>query len=913
MKFNHNIITQTVDKSGGFGFKLTPLAKSILIICSAFCVNTAFSQPILPVDNDAVTSAESVPPPAATPAPVATFASPDAAIEEVMVLGQRATVVNAIKAQEKAPNIINMLTADEIRKLPDVNVAEAVARLPGISLETDTGEGRFINIRGLDSDLNSTTFAGMRLPPSNPSSPQGSGRAVAMDAIPNGLVGSITVTKTNLPEQDAEALGGSIEISPKTAPLDGKPFFEGHIGSGYENLRGTGITDLSVSMGTRFGGSGENTGGISSYSDHPFSVVFTGAYYEDRRGIDDVENAYIDDGIAPAKALPDIDMRRYQYHRERHGVGLDLGYQPDANNSYYIRGFDSGYTESKENNHLVINLDGNPVVNPNGSITDTATGKKAFQADVTSEKEKIDDQVFMVGGQNKFDGDVLDYRLGYTKGTYNQLYDNVAKFNYGSKTGSVTYDDTGPGNVPVFSVNGANYLNPSNYVLGSYSNQTQLTTDQEWSFATNLKMPVSWGSFDQENIKFGLDTRFRTRDSDNPSYSYPGIPKIPLASVAPGGNTSMYNGLYNIQPLVQTGTVNSLLSSYQTTLASDIQQAEQAHQHGTENVNAAYWQYQMKQGPLGVIAGLRVENTNAKYEANIDETDAAGNDVYTPVTTSRNYTNFFPSAQARYELDKDTLLRATFSTSIARPGFQQINPSVVVSDSDNTISTGNPNLKPTTANSFDLSFEKYLPHAGILSFGVFDKQIKNYIVATNYNEVFQDGNTQYPGLSGVTAVSSWVNTDSGFARGIEVNCVEKFKGLPDFWSGFGINANYTYNNSGTTIHPGITSMLPSTSRNNANFEVFYERDSLQLRLGANYVSSSLWAIGANATTPDTFADSRLQFDFGSTYIVNSNYSIYFSAKNISNTPLKFYEGTPDRPIQREFYGRTFLAGLNFTL
>jgi len=308
---------------------------------------------------------------------------------------------------------------------------------------------------------------------------------------------------------------------------------------------------------------------------------------------------------------------------------------------------------------------------------------------------------------------------------------------------------------------------------------------------------------------------------------------------------------------------------------------------------------------------LRIENTNAKYQAIADVTDTAGNDSYAPISTTREYSNAFPSAQARYELDKDTLLRASFSSTIARPGFQQINPSVAVSDADNTIATGNPNLKPTTANSVDLSYEKYLPHAGIFSFGLFDKQIKNYIVATNYNQYFQTANTQYPGLSGETAVTSWANTSSGFARGFEVNYVQKFRELPDFWSGFGVIANFTLNDSGTEIHPGITSMLPSTSRNNGNFEVFYEHDALELRLGANYVSSSLWSIGGNATTPDTFAATRLQVDFGGTYTVNNNYSVYFSAKNMTNTPLKFYEGTPDRPIQREFYGPTFLLGLNF--
>ena len=129
------------------------------------------------------------------------------ALEEITVSAQRSTPEMAREAQREAPNLIYIATAEEMQKLPDVNTGEAIRRVPGISLETDTGEGRYINIRGLDADLNSTTFGGLRLPPTNNSSPSGAGRAVAFDSIPIGFVGAIKVTKSNLPEQDAEALG----------------------------------------------------------------------------------------------------------------------------------------------------------------------------------------------------------------------------------------------------------------------------------------------------------------------------------------------------------------------------------------------------------------------------------------------------------------------------------------------------------------------------------------------------------------------------------------------------------------------------------------------------------------------------------------------------------------------------------
>jgi len=272
-------------------------------------------------------------------------ASQTNALQEITVLGQRTTTEIAREAQLQAPNLIDITTADEMLRLPDVNTGEAVRRIPGISLETDTGEGRYINIRGMDADLNSTTFGGLRLPPTNNSSPSGAGRAVAFDSIPVGFVGAITVTKTNLPEQDAEAIGGTIDITPKTAPLDGKPSLDLKLGTGFELLRHTWVTDGAVTASTRFGGSGDY---------QPFSILGTAALYTDRRGIDDAEAGFTDkqDQGVPDKAFNGFEQRYYRYHRKRHGYGVDFGFEIGGRNilagntlDYHV-GYTSGSLEA---------------------------------------------------------------------------------------------------------------------------------------------------------------------------------------------------------------------------------------------------------------------------------------------------------------------------------------------------------------------------------------------------------------------------------------------------------------------------------------------------------------------------------------------------------------------------------------
>ena len=665
-------------------------------------------------------------------------------LQSIQVLAQRASSEVARAAQQDAPNLVNLTTAEEIRKLPDVSAAEAIRRIPGISLETDTGEGRYINIRGLDADLNSTTFGGLRLPPSNNASPFGGGRAVAYDAIPTGLIGAITVTKTNTPDMDAEALGGTIEITPKTAPLSGRPFLEGHIGTGREIQRQSGITDLSLTAGTRFGGaSTDSSQKLESYSDRPFSVVATASYYEDKRGINDIEAGYVDGQPAvPDKAMSGFEQRFYQYHRIRHGYGLDLGYQPDAANTWYLRAFDAGYSETVNRQRLIWNMAGNAVVDPANSngLIDQGAG---FDKTLRDEKEKIGNRVIAFGGKHLFDDKVLDYRIGYTRGSYNKLYDLNSDFNYPTSD-NITYDNTSDPNYPVFRVAaGVNPYDPTNYTLAGLSNSVVNIIDEERSYALNYKVPTHFTAFDGENIKVGANARMRTRRLDESFYSFNNLPGLPLTSAigSPTG-VSFYNGHYDNGPNIDANVIRALAAGGSGVTVSqsnsNLANAAKAFAIDAEDVYALYGQYEFGFNRWSFIGGARVEATRGKYGANSVAThkDSAGDlqiDGITPVSTSKDYTNFFPSLQGRYSFSDDLIGRLAVSSSIARPGFNQVTPTLSIDTGTNSVTQGNSDLKPITATSLDASLEQYLPHGGIMSAGVFDKEISDYI-ATYSNQ-----------------------------------------------------------------------------------------------------------------------------------------------------------------------------------
>lgn len=841
------------------------------------------------------------------------------ALEEVVVQSQRTTDDLALAAQKEALNLINLTTATRIARLPDVNTGEAIRRVPGISLETDTGEGRYINIRGLDADLNSTTFGGLRLPPTNTSSPSGAGRAVAFDSIPIGFIGAITVTKSNLPEQDAEALGGTIDITPKTAPPGGKPFLDMKLGTGEEVQRRTGISDFAFTAGTRFGGSADY---------QPFSVLMVGSLYNDGRGIDDAEAGFWDEQSSgvPDKAISALEQRYYQYHRRRHGYGMDIGYEPNDDTKYFIRYYDAGYTEYKYRDMLQWNFQ-DPGTDPTLAVP--APGRpNAILAAVDSirvlmqdEKETLTQRVAAVGGRNRIGANTLDYHVGYTKGSYYKPYDYNSTFTNGGLA-TATYDNTTQPNWPTITPAtpaGFNPLNPAGYTLSGLRNSRQDINDHEWGIGSNLAVPTHFTQGADEQLKFGLNARLRTKTGSQTDYQFnmQAAPALPLTAADSGGAMTYYDDHYTIPPFVNVGAVRGYYAANGALVSTDPIANTLNSVHDDENVYAAYGQYQFGYGPLGVITGVRAENTRATYSAY--KQDATGQTCpvgqVCPVSTDRNYTNLFPTAQARYEISPDMVGRLAISSTLARPGFQQITATTTV-DSNGNVTSGNPNLRPTRATGLDLSLEKYMPHAGIASLGFFTKYIRDYIVT----EAVPVGGQVSGGNLGIAKLYSFTNGRPARVYGVEANVVKHFRDeLPGVLGGLGVSANWTWvdtwysvpvtDANGNTTMTRL-SVLPSTSRNTANAELLYDMYGLELSLGGYYTGRNIFTQGPSAAT-DTWTQERLYLDFGGRYQIRESTSVYVAVKNLTNTPLKFTDSSSaNRVIQREFYATTLQAGVN---
>jgi TonB-dependent receptor len=814
---------------------------------------------------------------------------------QIVVIG---TLEQSTAAKKDSTVVLDARSQQEIRSLPDVNAAEALQRLPGISMESDTGEGRFVNIRGMDADLNGTTYDGVRLTASNPASPQGGSRAVAFDAFPSGVLGGVEVVKSLSPDMDAEGLGGVVNIVPRSMPTDKSLFIEGGFGAGVETLHGTQryMGDLTVGVGF---------GGRTEAGQQRFSLIVSYAYDQDARNIDDVEADYINDPtVAPAGTSPyltsklydDLQPRQYAYHRTRQGVSANFTFRPDDNTTLYVRGLHSGYVEDAYKHEYKINGLADDIVSVDNATGEVITANAVPRMVAIATREELGNDMIEAGGHTKLDSGIkFDYRGAYSTAHDHFPYSLSASWDTANPV-ALSYNNTANPNVPTYhAVDGTNLTDPTIYTVFNGSNGPSHNNDREWSGVFDVSIPLGPEGSNGE-LKLGVSGRFRERtaqayaaDLVDPGTSYAAFSSVP--------DNIFYNGAYNIGPYPNFAKVQGLA---QGPLEEDLT----AYQDDSEDVYAGFAQYSATFGKLSLVGGLRVEATHATYRANIQ--DDSG--TITPNSAKSDYTKVFPDVSLKYAVSDDLLLRAAFTTAIGRPGFNQITAAKSIDVANLVVTEGNPTLKPTVGHGIDLAAEFYTPKGGLLSLGLFYKAFDDYIISTVQRDV-----TDYPDprLAGQSVeVDSFQNIGSAHVEGIELNVRQPFTFLPAPFNGFGVEGNLTLLESRGLVHQTDTAKttLPQTSPTNANFALFYESGRVSARIAGSYVSRNLWAVGSAPAT-DLYSQPRFRLDLSGSFAITDNVKFFVEAKNLTNTKLEFTQTGDERyPVQREFYDTDVLAG-----
>jgi TonB-dependent receptor len=809
-------------------------------------------------------------------------------VETVVVTGTRP---QAIDVKRQAAVILDIAPLEQIRSLPDENAAEALQRLPGVSMESDSGAGRFVNIRGMDADLNGTTYDGVRMMANNPASPQGGARAVALDAFPAGFFGGLEVIKSLTPAMDAEGLGGVVNIQPRAIPAGQDHVFDASVGGGVESLRDTALYKGDVTLGKRF-------------LDDKLSVIFSYGFLKDSRGIDDIEADYINDPtVVPAgtssflaqKAFDDVQYRHYQYHRTRQGYGGGVIYSPNDVTDLYLRGFHAGYVETANKQEFVLNgLADNIVAVDNATGDFTSHDVSPRYSDIAT-KEELGNDLVEVGGRTVVANDIkVDARASWTEGSDHWPYSINARF-IDPNNVDVIYNNTNPSRPTYQVLGGVDLTDPALYTKLQNGNGPSDNTDREYAGVMNFSAPVGLAG-DGGVLAFGGSVRERNRRQQYYAADF-AVSAASLSDYVSGPDVIYYHGQYNIGP---APIYSKLLTIPQTPLTAD----PSTYEDDNENVYAGYAQYSTSFGMLDVVGGVRIEATDGVYRAN--DVDADGN-LIGPHVARHSYTNVFPDLSLKYQASDRLQIRASFSTAIARPGFNQITAARSIDTYNATprISQGNPDLKPTVGRNLDLMAAYYLPHGGIASVGVFYKAFSDYIIPTETLNA-----TNVSGFVGQKVdLTSFSNVGSAHAEGVELDYSQQFEFLPGPFGGLGFEGNLTYVESRGEIRPGEQHALPQTSPLTYNAAVFYSHGPLYLKLGASYVSTNLWAVGGDPST-DLYSQPRFRLDFGGTYDVTRHVQAYVEVKNITNTHLEFTQTkSKDFPVQNEFYDADYHVGV----
>lgn len=831
---------------------------------------------------------------------------------EVLVSGLRHGEAKALNQQKSSNHIENIISSDQIDAFPDPNAAEALRRIPGISTENDQGEGRYILIRGTEARLNSTKINGNNIP-----SPEDDNRNVSLDVIPSDLLGAIEVSKALTPDMDGDAIGGSVNLVTKNAFDYEGQVIKADLSGGYRNLR----SDLGQKLTFTY---------ANQYMGGKLGLLVGGSYNNSDMATDDLEMEWNDEyewvtdvvddfevdeddptdttfiyktAAADAKVLDVLEMRIYNLNRKRVGLNLNLDYKLSDNSLLYFRYLHNTFTDY-EYRHLMAFEFGKSVDEEepgSGYTTATSVSGAPVVRELKNRKSVSIIQSVAAGGTHKFGNLLLDYNFStsFAEEVRNPSRDIV--FEQGGFDLSYDISDY---NYPSFAVlNGKNYND-----LGAFEfdenemKDGEYTTDKDITAAINIQMPYSVGSA-TGNLKFGGKLRSKTKDSDKTSetiYGWDGDDDLTASDFRMELNGAefmddRYSHEVGIDPDKFDDFFKGNLSQFESEPGLEANYFETWD--AEENVTATYGMTTVNFGKIMVLVGARMEMTSTTYngwEGDLVLAEDEGPEAaMKEVTGEYDYTNILPMVHLKYSFNDKLLVRGAFTQSIARPDYITLVPFKFFEDGE--LLTGNPELDPTLSTNLDLMVEYYVGTLGIISAGFFAKTMSDYI----YNKVVEPDGMMF----GDEEVEEWsypINGSDAILSGIEVQWQQALTFLPGALNGLGVYVNYTTTTSEAKYLDRKPTTLPGQAASVGNFGLSYERGALAARICANFHGKYIYEVGEDEDEDIWYADNT-QIDLSASYRLKKNIRIYADVTNLTNTPLLYYVGDPEFPIQRELY------------
>ena len=334
-----------------------------------------------------------------------------------------------------------------------------------------------------------------------------------------------------------------------------------------------------------------------------------------------------------------------------------------------------------------------------------------------------------------------------------------------------------------------------------------------------------------------------------------------------------------------------------------------------ETVTAGYIRFDQQIGKkLDLMAGLRLENTHVTYSGYLyDDGDVSGNETTDGLVStgerSKSYLNVLPAVLLKWNASDDLKLRLSFTNTLARPKYSDLVPNVIIDKED--IAFGNPNLEPTLSYNLDFSTEYYFKSIGLVSAGIFYKKINDFIVD------YRESNYDYQGVT-YEEMKTPINAGDANLFGVEVAYQRDFGFIHPSLKCVGLYGNYTYtyskvNHFNFEGRENDDLRLPGSPEHTANLSLYFEKAGFNLRWSYNFASEFMDEVGEEAFY-DVYYDKVNYMDVNASYTFGKDFktTFYAEATNLLNQPLRYYQGTPDRSKQAEYYGVRFNAGVKIS-
>ncbi len=887
-------------------------------------------------------------------------ASADAGgIEEVRVVGYVEALKKALSVKREASSVVDVISAEDIGKFPDTNVAESLQRITGVAIDRNNGEGRFVSIRGLGPDFVRVTINGRTAPATGENNPvieqRPVGRAFSFDQIQSEMVSRLDTYKNPAATISDGGLGGSVNIvTPR--PLEIKSTRNISAFGAYEQLANEVMPRISGLFSHKF-------------MDDRLGILISAAYYERQVREDNVdttgwsERTFFAGAQNEVKGFYPQNLRAFLVDEERKRTNFNATVQYGVTESIRLTA-DFFYTRF-DSDSLIPGFPirtgvsaGAPVVAEINS-DDTVTRFESTRSGARSDANDFDalKESFTYGFNIERLGErwTSSLDISYVENDSEDLRKRFATDPSVTTTFPFSYSLEGS-LIPEATVAVDGVRNdPTNYQYTFIRRDSWASNDNEFQVKMDNRYELDLAFL--PSIQFGVSYRRHKREVDFDRLQI-GRGDVEAAVLAAFENDlasyavafpekDFLDGVEDLQTFPNswaTWDIDSVFSYFLDQNRAALNDArfgavaieQPGNDFAVEEEHIAGWAQVNFEGNVGGSVpfrgniGLRVVNTDQTSTGNFapllafsqaDETASRG--PFSKVSVDNSYTEVLPSFNVTFDFREDIILRVGIGKLLSRPVLSALAPvegSPAFNPSTATIVLGNPELKPITAWQADVAAEWYFSDDAILAFGLFWKRVDSFINLLTTPDSFVNPDGMIPvgtDINGVTGarvdVVRPVNEDGATITGFEVNFQNQFNGLPYPFDGLGALVNYTYVSSDAEfVNPGSGGVfdIPGLSKNTFNAVLFYEKGPFSGRIAFNHRDEFLEMVAGFGGNPE-FVENFAQWDMSVSWQFNERFNVVFEGVNLSDEGSSKFSSTDERLRFANHTGRRFQAGVRY--